>query len=176
MDQSDMERTRRHVDAQGLVDLARELIRIPSFSPDETPVARFLAIFRQRGYDVDLQEVEPGRFQTIATLRGAADGMPDVQWPPRHQLPHARRHARSVDARVEGNRLYGHGVQNMKGGVAAMISAAEAVRPGNHPPRRPGHRLCRRGDPGRRGNAPSGPARRAGGRRVLPEPFGIGTS
>ena len=29
---------------------------------------------------------------------------------------------------VEGNRLYGHGVQNMKGGVAAMISAAEAVR------------------------------------------------
>jgi hypothetical protein len=34
---------------------------------------------------------------------------------------------------VEGRRLYGHGVQNMKGGVAAMVAAAEAVllgRPG----------------------------------------------
>ena len=29
---------------------------------------------------------------------------------------------------VEGDRLYGHGVQNMKGGVATMIHAAEAIR------------------------------------------------
>jgi acetylornithine deacetylase len=58
-----------------IIDLAGELIRIPSFSPDETPVARFLATyFEQRGYDVDLQEVEPGRFQTIATLREAGGG------------------------------------------------------------------------------------------------------
>jgi hypothetical protein len=58
-----------------IIDLAGELIRIPSFSPDETPVARFLATyFEQRGYDVDLQEVEPDRFQTIATLRGTGGG------------------------------------------------------------------------------------------------------
>jgi acetylornithine deacetylase/succinyl-diaminopimelate desuccinylase-like protein len=55
-----------------IVDLAGNLIRIPSFCPDETPVARFLAAyFEERGYQVDLQEVEPGRFQTIGTLRGA---------------------------------------------------------------------------------------------------------
>jgi len=29
---------------------------------------------------------------------------------------------------VEGERLYGHGVQNMKGGLATMIHAAEAIR------------------------------------------------
>jgi hypothetical protein len=58
-----------------IIELAGELIWIPSFCPDETPVARFLAAhFEQRGYDVDLQEVEPGRFQTIATLRGAGGG------------------------------------------------------------------------------------------------------
>src|SRR6266705_5860282 len=60
-----------HVDRQELIDLAGALIRIPSFKTEETPVALFLeAFFRRRGYDVDLQEIEPGRFQTIATLRG----------------------------------------------------------------------------------------------------------
>jgi len=52
-----------HVDRRELVDLASALIRIPSFKTEETQVARFLdQFFRQRGYDVDLQEIEPGRF------------------------------------------------------------------------------------------------------------------
>src|SRR5206468_7925313 len=64
-----------HVDRQELIDLAGALIRIPSFKTEETPVALFLeAFFRRRGYDVDLQEIEPGRFQTIATLRGTGGG------------------------------------------------------------------------------------------------------
>src|SRR5216117_2327107 len=64
-----------HVDRHELIDLAGALIRIPSFKTEETPVALFLeAFFRRRGYDVDLQEIEPGRFQTIATLRGTGGG------------------------------------------------------------------------------------------------------
>src|SRR6266478_6545287 len=63
------------VDPAELVDLAGALIRIPSFKTEETPVARFLdGFFRARGYEVDLQEIEPGRFQTIATLRGTGGG------------------------------------------------------------------------------------------------------
>ena len=59
----------KHVDAGELVDLASDLIRIPSFKTEETAVARFLeAFFRRRGYDVDLQEIEPGRFQTGADI------------------------------------------------------------------------------------------------------------
>ena len=54
------------VDQRALIDLAGALIRIPSFKTEETPVARFLdRFFRERGYDVVLQEIEPGRFQTI---------------------------------------------------------------------------------------------------------------
>ena len=113
-----------------IIDLAGELIRIPSFSPDETPVARFLATyFEQRGYDVDLQEVEPDRFQTIATLRGTGGG-PRLMFNG-HLDINSLMLGGTRDPwtpSVEGNRLYGHGVQNMKGGVAAMISAAEAVR------------------------------------------------
>jgi acetylornithine deacetylase/succinyl-diaminopimelate desuccinylase-like protein len=65
-----------HVDQAAMVELASALIRIPSFKTEETPVARFLAdFFHPRGYQVDLQEIEPGRFQTIATLKGTGSGM-----------------------------------------------------------------------------------------------------
>jgi acetylornithine deacetylase len=64
-----------HIDRDELVELASQLIRIPSFKTEETPVARFLhAFFGQRGYDVELQEIEPGRLQTIATLPGRGGG------------------------------------------------------------------------------------------------------
>jgi acetylornithine deacetylase len=119
-----------HVDQAAMVELASALIRIPSFKTEETPVARFLAdFFRPRGYQVDLQEIEPGRFQTIATLKGAAGGASlmlnghidinalTMRWKRDPWTPS-----------VEGDRLYGHGIQNMKGGLTSIIMAAEAVR------------------------------------------------
>lgn len=120
----------RHVAPQELVGLASDLIRIPSFKTEETPVARFLEdFFRPRGYQVDLQEIEPGRFQTIATLRGTGGGASlmlnghtdinalTLRWRRDPWIP-----------TLEGDRLYGHGVQNMKGGLASIIMAAEAIR------------------------------------------------
>src|SRR5438034_597011 len=80
-----------HVDRQELIDLASALIRIPSFKTEETPVALFLeAFFRQRGHDVDLHEIEPGRFQTIATLRGTGGGA-SLMWRLRSPARRARR-------------------------------------------------------------------------------------
>jgi len=118
------------VDEHELVDLAGALIRIPSFKTEETPVARFLDdFFRRRGYDVDLQEIEPGRFQTIATLRGTGggaslmlNGHTDI-----NALTMRWRRDPWTPAR-EGDRLYGHGVQNMKGGLASIVMTAEAIR------------------------------------------------
>nr|MDQ3831338.1 M20/M25/M40 family metallo-hydrolase [Candidatus Tectomicrobia bacterium] len=119
-----------HVDQAAMIELASALIRIPSFKTDETPVARFLAdFFRPRGYQVDLQEIEPGRLQTIATLKGSGGGMSlmlnghidinalTLRWKRDPWTP-----------TVEGDRLYGHGIQNMKGGLTSIIMAAEAVR------------------------------------------------
>src|SRR5690349_21112942 len=119
-----------HIDAAELVDLAGELIRIPSFKTEETPVARFLeGFFRTRGYAVDLQEIEPGRFQTIATLPGSGGGA--------SLMLNGHTDINSLTMRwrrdpwtpsLEGDRLYGHGVQNMKGGLASIIMTAEAIR------------------------------------------------
>jgi acetylornithine deacetylase len=115
-----------------LVALAKDLVRIPSFTTEETPAARFLHGYLQgHGIPAELMEVEPGRFQVIGRIRGAAgagggkslmlnghldvdplvDGGTRDPWTPT----------------VEGDRLYGHGVFNMKGGVAAIVGAATAL-------------------------------------------------
>ena len=130
MDQTTIEKVLSQVDEAAIVGLASDLVRIPSFKPDETGVAKFLeGFFQERGYQVDLQEVEPGRFQTIATLPGSGGG---------HSLMlNGHTDINSLTRRwrrdpwtptVEGDRLYGHGIQNMKGGLASIIMAAEAVR------------------------------------------------
>ena len=118
------------VDAGELVDLASALIRIPSFKTEETPVARFLeAFFRERAYDVDLQEIESGRFQTIATLRGTGGGASLMLNGHTDINALTRRWRRDPwTPTLEGDRLYGHGVQNMKGGLASIIMVAEAIR------------------------------------------------
>lgn len=119
-----------NVSADKIVALASDLIRIPSFKTEETPLARWLAdYFTQRGYEVDLQEVEPDRFQVIARLRGTGGGKSimfnghiDID-----PLSLGWRHD-PWEPVVEGDRLYGSGVMNMKGADATMISAAEAIR------------------------------------------------
>ena len=58
-----------------LVSFASKLVNIPSFKTEESDIAKFLASnFNRWGYEVDLQEVDPGRYQTIATLKGTGGG------------------------------------------------------------------------------------------------------
>ena len=130
MDQQAAKQILGQVDEAGIVDLAGELIKIPSFKTEETPVAEFLAdFFETRGYQVELQEVEPGRFQTIATIKGTGGGRSLMLNGHTDINSLARRWRRDPwTPAVEGDRLYGHGVQNMKGGLASIVMAAEAVR------------------------------------------------
>src|SRR5439155_1273396 len=85
--------------------------------------------FRSRDYAVDLQEIEPGRFQTIAILRGTGGGASLMLNGHTDINALTRRWKRDPwTPSLEGDRLYGHGVQNMKGGLASIIMTAEAVR------------------------------------------------
>lgn len=118
------------VSRDDMLSLAGELIKIPSFKTQETAVARFLGDFLgQRGYQVQLQEVEPGRFQTIAVLKGSGGGKSLMFNGHIDINPLAQEWKRDPwTPTVDGDRLYGAGIRNMKGGVAAMIEAAEAIR------------------------------------------------
>ena len=118
------------VDREEMLRLAEDLVRIPSFKTEETDAARFLADFlAQRGYEVELQEVEPGRFQTIATLKGSGGGKSLMLNGHIDIDPLAMGWKRDPwTPSIEGDLIFGAGIRNMKSGVSAMIEAAEMVR------------------------------------------------
>src|SRR5262249_23689937 len=77
----------------------------------------------------ELQETDPGRFQTIARLRGTGGGKSlmlnghlDIDPIPGGWVRDPWKPA------IAGVRFYGAGIYNMKGGVAAMIMGAVAAR------------------------------------------------
>jgi acetylornithine deacetylase len=113
-----------------VIEFARDLVKIPSYTADETPVAKFLhAFFQKNGFESELQEVDPGRFQTIARLRGSGggkslmfDGHIDIDPIPSGWVRDP------WTPTIEGDRFYGAGIYNMKGGDAAMIMATVAAK------------------------------------------------
>lgn len=120
----------RHIREEEIVDLASELIRIPSFTTKETLAVEYMRdFFEDHGFETEMQEVEPGRKQVVARLRGVGGGRSmmfnghlDIdplteswEWDP-------------FEPRVDGNRLWGAGVHNMKSGDAAMAMAAVALQ------------------------------------------------
>ncbi len=113
-----------------VVSFARKLLDIPSFKTEETRIARFLArFFKSRGYGVDLQEVDPGRYQVIATLKGSGGGKSLMLNGHIDMDPLSMGWKRDPwTSSVEGDRLYGAGIYNMKGGITSIVMAAEALR------------------------------------------------
>src|SRR5579875_2366405 len=134
------ERTRVAVssDSPPVVTLTRDLIRLRSVNPpgDEQPVAELLARFMEAaGLDVEVQTLEPNRANVIGRLPGLGEGHLvlaghlDVVPPGEQSWDHDPFAGDQVDGR-----LYGRGSADMKGGVAAMVTAvAELARGGFRP-------------------------------------------
>jgi acetylornithine deacetylase len=124
------ERILAQVKPDEVIDFAQRLVEIPSYTTEETRVAEFLhAYLTREGFESELQEVDPGRSQTVARLRGAGggkslmfDGHIDIDPLPSGWVRDPWKPT------VEGDRFYGAGIFNMKGGDTAMIMAAVAAR------------------------------------------------
>ena len=118
------------INTDEMMSLAEQLVRIPSFKTEETEIAQFLANYLyDRDYKVQIQEVEPGRFQTIATLRGTGGGKSFMLNGHTDIDPLAMGWNRDPwTPSVEDDRIYGAGIRNMKAGIASMIAASEALR------------------------------------------------
>jgi acetylornithine deacetylase len=117
------------IDQDEVVRLAMDLVRIPSFTTEETPCAEWLANYlAEQGLEVELQEVEPGRRQTIARLRGTGGGRSIMLNGHIDIDPLATGWTRDpFSPWIADGKLYGHGIFNMKAGVTACIMAALAL-------------------------------------------------
>ncbi len=113
-----------------VLTLAKRLIEIPSPTEFEKEVALFLhALLKNEGFDAVLQEVSPGRPQVIAKLAGSGGG--------RSLMLNGHMDNDSITASwkwnpykpvVDGNKLWGAGIHNMKSGLAALVAAAIAIK------------------------------------------------
>ena len=118
------------VDREEMLRLAEDLIKIPSYKTEESDVARYLGDYlEKRGYEVQLQEVEPDRFQTVATLRGSGGGKSLMLNGHIDIDPLAMGWKRDPwTPSIEGDLIFGAGIRNMKSGVSSLVAAAEAIR------------------------------------------------
>jgi acetylornithine deacetylase len=121
-----------------LSELLADLVRIDSINPDmvegaagEGEMARFVAGWLENaGLEIEIEEVGPGRFNTVGIARGSGGG--------RSLLLNAHMDtvgvagmARPFEPTVENGRLHGRGSYDMKSGLAAiMLAGADAVRAG----------------------------------------------
>jgi acetylornithine deacetylase len=101
-----------------VVTLATELLSIESTTGAERHAVDFVARWLvARGWNVSLQEVEPGRSNVWATRRGRGVTL----------STHLDTVPPYVPPRMEGNRLYGRGSADAKGLAAAMMIAAQRL-------------------------------------------------
>ena len=121
------------------VQIASDLVAIPSFTGEETELARHVcSLLQANDISAELQEVEPGRFQVIAHM-GPAGVKPALMLNGHLDIDPLGRHwsGSPFKADLVDDRLYGAGIHNMKSGVAAIIAAALALQRSRLELRRP---------------------------------------
>ena len=138
MSRSSVDRVLREIDQAEVVALTSQLVRIPSVYRPAEPGANEQAVadaveawLRREGFTVEVQEVAPGRPNVIGWLEGGApgptlclEGHTDVVT---EGDPAAWRHS-PWSGLVEDGHVHGRGSADMKGGLAAAMVAAAAVR------------------------------------------------
>ena len=112
------------VDGEWIAARTESLVSIASVTLDEAEIcARYEEMLRDLGLPVEVREVTPGRANLYARLSGSGDGPTlmlngHLDTIPIGDCPPCRR---------EGDRVYGRGTTDMKGGLAAMLGAARAL-------------------------------------------------
>jgi len=126
------------IDADELVQLTRDLVRIdsvirPETGNTESKAVEFIAEWIRRQLDIEplVEEVEPGRQNIIATVDSGNPGPVLMLEGHTDVVSEGERSSWSRDpfgAQIADGRIYGRGACDMKGGVAVALLTAKAFR------------------------------------------------
>jgi acetylornithine deacetylase len=123
------------IDRDRLVETASRMIGVHSFTGDEEAMARLMVeLYDELGLHVQWQQVEENRANALGTWRGAGGG-PSLMFNGHVDTSYSGREPWLRDvpgfqphAFVEGGRLYGLGISNMKGALACYVEAVRALQ------------------------------------------------
>ena len=130
------------IDRDKTVQTLQAMVRIKSVNPGlieggagEAELAQWLGDrCRHMGLEVQLQESAPGRPNVIARWRGSGNGRSMLLTGHTDTVSLENMEGDPLDGRVEGNRLYGRGAYDMKGGLASILGAVDALQAGGFQP------------------------------------------
>ena len=122
----------KYIDGKGLVALAQELVRIPSPIGSEKRMAEFLAEEKTRigMQDVQLVEGDKDRPNVVGRIHGAGKGRSVNFYGHIDSEYVGEKDFWTIDpygGEVKDGKLYGRASKDMKGGIACLLKAAEAI-------------------------------------------------
>ncbi|HTM06802.1 MAG TPA: M20/M25/M40 family metallo-hydrolase [Verrucomicrobiae bacterium] len=118
-----MDKVLGQLDKNRLVEIAKNVADIVSITGDEYNIAHYLGgEFERLGMTVKYQEVEEGRPNVIGTLKGSGGG-PTLMF-----CAHMDHFDNPQETIVEGDRIYGRGLVNMKAAFPCYIVAVEMLQ------------------------------------------------
>lgn len=118
-----------------MVELLKELVEIDSVNPTLVPgaageeeIAEYLRDWMiALGLETELMEVEPGRPNVVGVLGGSGGGKSLMFNGHIDTVGVDYMTIDPFDPKIEGNKLYGRGSYDMKGGLVASMAAVKAV-------------------------------------------------
>lgn len=121
----------------------QDMVRIDSVNPGlvadargEGNIAVWLSdVCRELGFEVELQETAPGRPNVIARWKGSGGGTSLLLTGHTDVVSVENMTDDPFAARIENGRLYGRGALDMKGGLASILGAVQALKASGFTPR-----------------------------------------
>lgn len=123
------------VDDVKTIELLGELVKINSVNPSLVPgapgeaeIAEYIAeLLRSLGLETIVEEVKPGRVNTIGTIDGTGEGSKLMLNGHTDTVGIDYMEIEPLNPVIKEGKMYGRGTNDMKGGLAAILSATKAV-------------------------------------------------